>query len=103
MELPKCCLPFFEGLRNCEKWESFRVLKIRVFSEKSHLTLSIQKVPYAPQNKSRQMAALILWCVAHIFLGCYANALIIIRLAALRVRSHPPGSPQMYCTCVKFL
>ena len=46
MELPKCCLPFFEGLRNCEKWESFRVLKIRVFSEKLHLTLSIQKVPY---------------------------------------------------------
>ena len=50
MELPKCCLHFFEGLRNCEKWESFRVLKIRVFSEKLHLTLSIQKVPYAPQN-----------------------------------------------------
>ena len=57
MELPKCCLPFFEGLRNCEKWESFRVLKIRVFSGKSHLTLSIQKVPYAPQNKKPPIAA----------------------------------------------
>ena len=39
----------------------------------------------------------------HLILVCYANALIIIRLAALRDRSHLPGSPQMHCSCVMLL